>query len=219
MSTDDDDLEPILEPEAPRRRPRRCIATRTAADRADLLRFVVAPDDRLVPDLDARLPGRGLWLSADAERLKTALARNLFAKVARRRVLIDADLPARLDALLVERCLQRLGLARRAGALVIGFEQVVALARSDGLDVVVIASDAGADGTAKLAGRRRVRGWVSLFTRAQMGSAVGRETLVYAGVHPGPFANRLMDDARRLAGLRGETVSVPTPPMEMIETA
>jgi hypothetical protein len=219
LNTDVDHNEPILEPEGPRRRPRRCIATRLPADRAGLVRFVIGPDDRLVPDLDARLPGRGLWLSADAERLKTALSRNLFAKVARRRVVVDDDLPTRLDALLTERCLQRLGLARRAGALEIGFEQVAPRARSGALDVLVVANDAGADGRAKLAGGRRVRGWVSLFTRAEMGSAVGRDALVYAGVHPGSFADRLMEDARRLAGLRGETASVLTPPMEMIETA
>ena len=41
---------------------RRCIATGEVHDRARLVRFVIGPDGAVVPDIDERLPGRGLWL-------------------------------------------------------------------------------------------------------------------------------------------------------------
>src|SRR5207302_7221214 len=43
---------------------RRCIVTGEVRDRGSLLRFVVGPDGAIVPDVAARLPGRGLWLTA-----------------------------------------------------------------------------------------------------------------------------------------------------------
>jgi predicted RNA-binding protein YlxR (DUF448 family) len=193
----------MAEPEAGRRRPRRCIATRTPQDRDSLVRFVIGPDDRLVPDPDARLPGRGLWLSADAESFKRALSRNLFAKAARRRVVVDPEIAERLDRMLAERCRQWLGLARRAGLLEMGFEQVMRTARAGEIDVLVVAKDAAADGRDKLARVAPDRRCITLFDRADMGAAVGREALVYAGVRPDRLATKLWNDARRLAGLRG----------------
>jgi hypothetical protein len=203
LSETDADAIVFLEPQAGRRRPRRCIATRTPADRDTLVRFVIGPDDRLVADPDARLPGRGLWLSADAESFKRALSRNLFAKAARRRVVVDPEIAERLDRMLAERCRQWLGLARRAGLLEMGFEQVMRTARAGEIDVLVVARDAAADGRDKLARVAPDRRCITLFDRADMGAAVGREALVYAGVRPNRLATKLWNDARRLAGLRG----------------
>ncbi|MFP4126116.1 MAG: RNA-binding protein [Alphaproteobacteria bacterium] len=203
MSEAGDDTTVLAEPDTPRRRPRRCVASRTARDRDDLIRFVVGPDDRLVPDPDARLPGRGLWLSAEAESFKRAVSRNLFAKAARRRVVVDPEIAERVDRMLAERCLQWLGLARRAGLLEMGFEQVIRTARAGEIEVLVVASDAAADGREKLARAAPDRRCITLFDRAEMGAAVGREALVFAGVRPNRLATRLWNDARRLAGLRG----------------
>ena len=44
---------------------RRCLVTGAVLPKADLIRFVVGPDDSIVPDLAQNLPGRGLWVTAD----------------------------------------------------------------------------------------------------------------------------------------------------------
>jgi predicted RNA-binding protein YlxR (DUF448 family) len=44
---------------------RTCIVTRAAAPVDALIRFVVAPDGQVVPDFRRRLPGRGLWVTAN----------------------------------------------------------------------------------------------------------------------------------------------------------
>jgi predicted RNA-binding protein YlxR (DUF448 family) len=203
LSARADDTLVQVEPDAPRRRARRCIANRAPRERDEMIRFVVGPDDRLVPDPDARLPGRGLWLSADAESFKRAVSRNLFAKAARRRVVVDPEIAARLDRMLAERCLQWLGLARRAGRLEMGFEQVVRTARAGEVELLVVAKDAAADGREKLARSASTVCRVALFGREEMGAAVGREALVYAGLRSDRLATKLWNDARRLAGLRG----------------
>src|SRR3954452_4470692 len=89
-----------------------------------MIRFVLGPDRSLVPDLAARLPGRGMWLSAERGAVRTALAKNLFAKVARGQVTTEAVLPDGLEPMLVAPCLDLVGLARGAGGLVAGFDQV-----------------------------------------------------------------------------------------------
>ncbi|MBX9876673.1 MAG: DUF448 domain-containing protein, partial [Beijerinckiaceae bacterium] len=84
---------------------RRCIATGMVQPKDGMIRFVIAPDGEVVPDLEERLPGRGLWLTADRAAVDKAVAKTLFSKAARRAVRAPADLTARLELLLQRRCL------------------------------------------------------------------------------------------------------------------
>ena len=90
---------------------RRCLASGLVLPKEQLVRFVVGPDDALVPDLAERLPGRGLWLQARQDMMAKACARNLFAKAAKRHVRVPDDLPVQVERLALQRCLSLLGLA------------------------------------------------------------------------------------------------------------
>lgn len=188
---------------------RRCIATGAGGDKGELLRFVVGPDGGVVPDLEGRLPGRGLWLVADRRAIETARRRNLFARAARRPVSAPDDLAERVRTLLRRRCLERLGLARRSGDLVLGFENVSArLAARGGLlagALLFAASDGSLDGRRKLAGLRGDATVVDVFTGAELGRALGREHLVHVLVTPGRQAAALAAELRRLAGVESRS--------------
>ncbi|MFQ5783405.1 MAG: RNA-binding protein [Alphaproteobacteria bacterium] len=181
---------------------RRCFVTRREADKSALIRFVVGPGDEVLADVAGTLPGRGLWLSADRDVVHTASAKNLFAKGFRAKVSVGAGLADRIERLLARRCLDLLGLARRAGAGVAGFEKVRALVASGDCGVLVIAADAGADGRRKLGGGRSSAPVVSLFTAAEIGASLGRDHAVYVAVRKGRMADRFAAEATRLAGFR-----------------
>ena len=79
---------------------RRCVVSNRRMPKTELVRFVVGPDNIVVPDVAGRLPGRGIWLSADRNVIKTACARNLFAFAARRQVQVDNALDEQVEQLL-----------------------------------------------------------------------------------------------------------------------
>lgn len=182
---------------------RRCLVTRTVRPKAELIRFVVGPDGAVVPDLAERLPGRGLWLTADRAVLERALARNAFAKAARQPVTVVSDLPDRLIHMLTARCGDAMGLARRAGQAVAGFEKVRAWANVGRAAVFVLAREATANARDKAAGLARGRPLVECLPAATIGAAFGREDAVHAALADGGLARRLQTDAFRLAGLLG----------------
>ena len=103
---------------------RRCIVSRAVRPRSTLLRFVVDPDGGIVPDVDERLPGRGLWLSPNRDMIEMAARKRAFARAARQQVSVPEDLGDRVASLLTRRCLDLLALARRAGQVVWGFDSV-----------------------------------------------------------------------------------------------
>jgi hypothetical protein len=183
---------------------RRCIATGEHHDRARLLRFVVGPDDMIVPDVEARLPGRGLWLMPRRDIVERALAKRIFARAARRQVRVPPDLSARVEGLLARRCSEDLGLARRAGLAVAGFDRVGEAIRAGRAALLLAALDGAASGRDKLAGQGRRLATASVLTAAELAAAFGRERIVHVAVAGGPLCRRLTFDLMRLAGMRPE---------------
>jgi hypothetical protein len=184
---------------------RRCIASREVRSRAELVRFVVGPSGVVVPDLEGRLPGRGLWLRADRDIVTRAARKNLFAKAAGAAVTVPDGLVEQVERLLARRCLELLGIACRAGQAVAGFEKVHGWLAADRVGLLLAASDGGADARRKLAGvTRREVPLTTAFSGAELAGALGRGAAVaHVAVASGRVAERLAQEAKRLAGLRG----------------
>ena len=187
---------------------RRCIASGELRPKAELIRFVADPGGTVVPDLAGRLPGRGLWLSPRRDHLERACARNLFAKAAKAPLRVPEDLPARVEKLLSRRCLELIGLAKRAGQAVSGYQRVASLLASGGVAVLLAAVDAAEDGRRKLRAAARTQNpaprVVEVFTAEELGRALGQAARAHVALAPGGFAERLALEAARLSGLRGE---------------
>ncbi len=183
---------------------RKCIVSGEARPRDRMIRFVAGPAGELVPDLDEKLPGRGIWLSAERDMVNTALAKDLFSGAARRKLNIPAGLVDALESLMVRRCLDFLGLARRTGGVVAGFEKTAAWLGEGKAGVLLQALD-GAPG-----GREKVRAlagnlpMVSAFTAQELGHALGRDHVVHVMVADGSLAESLIREAGRLMAFRGQ---------------
>jgi len=183
--------------------PRRCIATRQRQHRNGMLRFVLGPDSVVVPDLEEKLPGRGLWVGAEKHALEKAVSANLFSRAAKAPAVVPPDLVQRVGDLLLKRCMRWLGLARGAGKLRLGdFQVKEALAQRE-VAFLIEASDGTENGRAKVLSRAGDLPVVTCFTRAELGAAVGRTQAVHLAVFPGKLGEHFMVDARRYAGIMG----------------
>ncbi|WP_242010285.1 RNA-binding protein [Acetobacter conturbans] len=184
---------------------RRCVVTRARLAPGQMIRFVVAPGLRLVPDLDARLPGRGIWLSARRDVLETARTRGAFARAARCQVIIPSDLAGVIEAGLLRRVTETLGLARRAGQTVCGYAKVRERIEAKSAGLVVQASDGSPDECVRLLSGARSLPVVKPLAAAELGKVFSRERIVHAALRAGALADRLQQDSERLAGLVGMT--------------
>jgi predicted RNA-binding protein YlxR (DUF448 family) len=193
-----------------------CAATREVRPEADLIRFVVAPDGGVVPDLRSRLPGRGVWLALDRKAVASAVKKNLFARSVKADVRPPADLAEEVAVRLREAALGRLGLARKAGEVVAGFAKVEnAIARAD-LAAILVAAEAAADGRRKIGQALRRRfgeadppPLLACFSAAELGLATGRPSVIHAAVLQGPAGRSFVEAAmrfRRYEGVGHESV-------------
>jgi predicted RNA-binding protein YlxR (DUF448 family) len=175
-------------------------------DRAELLRFVVGPEGEIVPDVAARLPGRGLWLTPRRDIVERAVAKRLFARAARRPVAVSAVLADRVETLLAQRCIDAIGLARRAGLAVAGFERVSEAVRGGRVGALLAAIDGATGGRRKLSALGRGLPLVCVLTAVEIGAAFGRERGVNASLGSGPLCRRLLGEAQKLAGFRANAM-------------
>lgn len=193
-------------------RERRDIVSGEIMPDSRLIRFVAGPDGVVVPDVAAKLPGRGLWVASSKAAIATAVEKKLFSRAAKAQVVATDDLGARAEKALVSRMLGDLGIARRSGALVLGFDNVLrALEGPKPPKVLIEAFDGAADGKRKLyAAAHRLEldcAVIESLTSAELGLALGRENVIHAAVQPGGFAERLTFDAERLSGFRPKNLA------------
>lgn len=188
---------------------RRCAVTGKVLPKDSLLRFALTPEGSVLPDVFAKLPGRGVWVTPRRDLVATACRKNVFARSAKRSVRIDAGLTERAAELMERHCLQLLGLARRGGKLVCGFEKVRQCLRSGDVCVLVQASDAAADGRGKLRRLAEARTppvpVVEYFDVQALESALGRVNTVHIAVASGGIADRFMAECARLKGMMPES--------------
>ena len=187
-------------------RTRFCIATRAVKPLDEMLRFVVAPDGMVVPDLAAKLPGRGAWVTATRAALGEAMKRKAFGRAFRGKGRADAGLPDLVEALLEKDALAALGFANKAGRLVAGTMKVTEALQGGHVAVLVHAADAAADGTSKLdALARRVAAdtgreiaIAASFAGVQLDLALGRANVVHAALLAHPTSEGFLARIRKL---------------------
>ena len=184
---------------------RRCIATGQTRPKAEMIRFVVGPEDELVPDLLGKLPGRGIWVSPTRAALEKAVKKGLFARAARRPVKIPEGLVDKVEAGLADRLIHFVSLARKAGRAVAGYEKVKGWLASGEAVLLLQASDGSARGKSKLRPPGDQKTLIEVLNADELGLAFGRENVIHGALATGGLTQRVVDEAAKLQGLRAKS--------------
>jgi predicted RNA-binding protein YlxR (DUF448 family) len=181
---------------------RLCLATGEVRPIDELIRYVVAPDGAIIPDLARKLPGRGAWVTATRAALESAIARKGFARGFRGKAAAGPELPDLVDRLLEKTALSALSFANKAGQVLTGFAKVEIAVDQSRAAVLVHARDAAADGVAKLAAAARRTGAeparVAAFSGLQLDLALGRSNVVHAALLAHAASRSFLEHCQKL---------------------
>jgi len=183
---------------------RRCVVTRERDYRARMIRFIVSPDRILLPDLLAKLPGRGIWLSARRDVLETARTRGAFARAARGPVTVPPELVDMVQSGLARRITELLGLTRRAGQAVCGYQKAREWVQAGRAGLVVQASDGSFDERRRLLSGAKDVPVAAPLNGMALGAVFGRDHIVHAAIAHGRLAEALGIETHRLSGIAGQ---------------
>lgn len=203
---------------------RTCLVTKTKAAPESMIRFVLGPDATVVPDIRRKLPGRGVWITARADKVAEAVRKQAFSRGFKTKVSASEALPEQIEELLTKDCLQALALANKAGQVVAGFTKVEDAIAGGAVAALVHAEEAGADGIRKLgqALRRASRDrtpQIKLFGSSQLDLALGRTNVIHAALTEGGLGRNFVEKCARLGLYRsgrsaGESEPEAAEPLE-----
>ena len=192
---------------------RTCILTRAKGSRDDFIRLALGPDGSIAPDVRARAPGRGAWISVgraevDAANAKGKLKAALQRAFKTQSLSVPADLGALTEAALRRHTLDRLGMEARSGKLINGADKVETAARSGKVHLLIHAADASKDGRRKLDQAWRVgggddRGMIFPEARPILSVALGRENVVHVALTDPAAAARVANALARWRNFTG----------------
>jgi len=181
---------------------RKCLASGEVQPKFGLIRFVVGPDNTVYPDLMNKLPGRGMYVSAEKAALEKVVQKGLFSRGAKKQVTVPNGLVVDLEQKLARRVVDLISLARKSGRAVAGYEKVKDWLIKDYADVLIQSSDGSERGKSKLSTPQDgiFIGWL---TSDELGLAFGKQTVIHCALATGGLTQRVVDEAQRLKGLRG----------------
>ncbi len=192
----------------PRKNDRLCIATGEVIppDRP-ALKFVRSPDGTVVPDLGGKLPGRGAWVGATAEAVAVAVQKGLFARAFKQQAEVQdghQGLIAQVREGLEKRALDALGLAKKSGGVISGFEKVRAGLKKCDFIAYIHASDGAVDGLEKvrkiIASQSEPCRIVGFFSGPDLDQALGSMNVVHLGLARGRSGSNFLKEVDRLSG-------------------
>jgi predicted RNA-binding protein YlxR (DUF448 family) len=129
---------------------RKCIATGEVQPKLGLIRFVASPDSTVFPDVMEKLPGRGVWVSAERSALEKAVKNGLFARSFKQPVQVPENLIDEVEKQIARRLVDLISLARKSGHAVSGYEKVKDWLQKEAAQVLIQASDGSERGKSKL---------------------------------------------------------------------
>ena len=196
---------------------RKCILSGDHGARAALVRLAISPDGDVLPDVLARAPGRGAWIGVDRQTLENAIAKGKLKGALARAfkgapLSIPADLGERIEAALLRALTDRLGLAMKSGALLLGSDRIAENARTGRVAWLAHASDAREDGSRKLDQAWRVgedaegSGMVGVtlpLDRTALSVALGRDNVVHLALTDAAAAEKVSAALQRLLRFQG----------------
>ena len=187
---------------------RSCIVTRQSGDKNDLIRFVLGPENCVIPDIREKLPGRGVWVTNSKQMVQEAQKRKLFASGFKQKVQTTGTIGDDVENLLLDNIQNSLSMARKAGLVITGFSKVDSLARKGGIQILFHAKDGKLDGLNKiksaliachLAGGYE-NGLPNPFTAlssARLDTALGMSNLVHVALSKGGMSKNLKKQIAR----------------------
>jgi len=175
-----------------------------------MLRFALAPDGSVIPDIRRKLPGRGVWTRLSSEAVSRAASKQAFSRAFRAKADAPGSLAQAVDTLLERDALQSLSIANKAGLVVAGAFKVDTAIESDGIAALIQASDGAPDGAAKrvqvlaakLGPEAVAVARIDMFTSRQLDLALGRANVIHAALKRGAASSAFLARADRLRRYR-----------------
>ena len=177
---------------------RKCLVSGARVQKKDLMRFVVAPEQYLVADIDQKLPGRGYWVKADRNTITKAITKNILFKAVTEKVKIDLNVLEVIERQIKDVIIQQISLSRKAGRAIFGFDKIKANLAKNSINLLIQAKDGSTREKQRILKKSIPHIIDDCLIGTEIGKAFGRERVVHCGIIGNDFIEKIIFNANRL---------------------
>jgi hypothetical protein len=177
---------------------RRCAVTKESLPKNEMIRFVATPENKIIADLKEDLPSRGVWIKRGKSYVEKALEKNIFSKALKKKVNAEKSLANQLESLIKVKILNLLGLAKKAGFVIVGFEKVCSCLQKNESGLLLFAKDGAENSRSKIEKMAKQTEIFDIFTSEEISEALGRVNCVNVFVKESKMRNNLQKHLQKL---------------------
>ncbi len=188
---------------------RSCLGCRISKNQDQLIRFVLSPQNEVLPDLDNKLPGRGAYTCISGECLAKAVTQRQFKRSFKQDVQVMApeELVLHTRKLLFDRIIGLIGLANKASQVIGGGSMVSeALKNRVKPGLVIVATDVSEAIGGKIISLANVNKvpYRTAITKDDFGVVLGKAPRSALAIRSGGFVAQLLRAIDRYRNFLGE---------------
>ena len=166
----------------------------------DFIKISLSPDNKLIPDLSDKLPGKSVWLPADKALIVDILRKEDLKTYFGVSKIFSSDLVSLIEMVLRKRILSSISMTKKSGVLVIGLDAIKTqlIQKRHCLILVAIGAKSVADKfffTSKTASI-----FENMLEQKDLEKSTGKYNVKYVGIFSKNFKKTIQEDLNKLKG-------------------
>ena len=166
----------------------------------DFIKICLSPDNKLIPDLCDKLPGKSAWLPADKALIVDILRKEDLKTYFGISTIISQDLVSLIELILRKKILSSISMAKKSGVLVLGLDTIKTQLVQNRHCLIIVAMGARSLAKKSFFASENVSIFESLLEQKDLERSTGKFNVKYVGVFSKNFKKTIQVDLNKLKG-------------------
>ena len=172
----------------------------SSINKDDFIKICLSPDNKLIPDLCDKLPGKSVWLPANKALIVDILRKenlNTYFGVSK---IFSPDLVSIIEMILRKKIVSSISMTKKSGVLAIGLDAIKAQLIQNRHCLIIVAMGAKSLANKSFFASEKVSISESLLEQKYLEKSTGKINVKYVGVFSKNFKKTIQVDLNKLKG-------------------
>ncbi len=166
----------------------------------DFVKITISPDNKLVPDLNDKLPGESFWLPAKKALIIDLLQKRDLKTYFGVKEFLAQDLTVKIEQILRKKILNNISLTKKAGDLAIGLDSIKTQLIKKKHCLIMVAKGAKKLNSTAFYARKNISISESVLEQKDLEKSIGRNNIKYVGIFSKNLKKTIQVDLNKLKG-------------------
>ena len=172
----------------------------SSINKDDFIKICLSPDNKLIPDLCDKLPGKSVWLPADKSLLVDILKKEDLKTYFGVPKIILPDLVSKIEMILRKKILSSISMTKKSGVLAIGLDAIKTQLIQNRHCLIIVARGARSLADKSFFVSKNISVFESLLEQKDLEKSTGKINVKYVGIFSKNFKKTIQVDLNKLKG-------------------